>query len=149
MSETPICPIGGLRKVLLATDGSLHSEAALREAMKIAKACTTKLYILSVIEANPEYESLAPLLVEKAEKEAKKLLDSMKECAEKEGIECETIVHEGDEPYEFIVDEAGRKKVDMIIMGRHGRKGLKRLLMGSVTSKVVGHAPCSVLVVTG
>ena len=147
MTESPICPLGGLRKILLATDGSLHSEAALREAMNIAKACTTKLYIVSVIEVNPEYESLAPLLVEKAENETKKLLDAMKGCAEKEGIECETIVHEGDEPYEFIVDEAGRKQVDMIIMGRHGRKGLKRLLMGSVTSKVIGHAPCSVLVV--
>ena len=54
MTESPICPLGGLRKILLATDGSLHSEAALREAMNIAKACTTKLYILSVIEVNPD-----------------------------------------------------------------------------------------------
>jgi len=147
MGESPVCPIGGLRKVLLAVDGSLHSEAALREAIGIAKACTTKLWILSVIEVNPEFESLAPLLVEKAEQETRGLLDSMKKSAEKEGIECETLVHEGEEPYEFIVDEAEKKQVDMIIMGRHGRKGLKRLLMGSVTSKVIGHAPCSVLVV--
>lgn len=147
MSETQVCPLTGLKKILLATDGSLFSEAALREAINISKVCTAKLYVLSVIEVNPEYETLAPQLVEKAEEETRQLLESVKECAAKEGVECETIVHEGEEPYQFIVEEAETQQVDMIVMGRHGRKGLKRLLMGSVTAKVIGHAPCSVLVV--
>ncbi|HET6514589.1 MAG TPA: universal stress protein [Thermodesulfovibrionales bacterium] len=147
MIETRICPLTGLKTILLATDGSEYSEAALREAINLAKACSTKLYVLSVVEVNPEYATMAPQIVEKAEEETRRLLASVKEYAAGEGIECETIVHEGEEPYEFIVEEAEKKHVDMIVMGRHGRRGLQRLLMGSVTSKVIGHTPCSVLVV--
>lgn len=60
---------------------------------------------------------------------------------------CETIVHQGDRPYKFIVAEAARTKADMIILGTHGRTGLKRLMMGSVTARVIGHAPCKVMVI--
>jgi len=147
MAEKQICPISGLKKVLLATDGSEYSEAALREAMNLARACSSQLSVISVIEVNPEYATLAPQIVEKKEEETRQLLESVQECAAREGIACETIVHEGDEPYEYIVEEAAKRGVDMIVMGRHGRRGLKRLLMGSVTAKVIGHAPCSVLVV--
>lgn len=60
-------------------------------------------------------------------------------------------MHKGEEPYKFIdkfiVEDAEKKAVNIIVMGSHGRTGLKRLLMGSVTSRVIGHAPCSVLVV--
>jgi nucleotide-binding universal stress UspA family protein len=100
-----------------------------------------------VVEVNPEYEALAPQIVEKAETETKEHLDSVKKRAEKEAISCETIVHQGEEPYRFIVDEAKKIKADMIVMGSHGRTGIKRLMMGSVTARVIGHAPCKVLVV--
>ena len=147
MNENPACPITGLKKILLATDGSIYSEAALREAMNLAKVCSAKLSVISVIEVNPEYETLAPQIIEMAEEETRQLLESVKDCAAREGIDCETIVHEGEDPYQFIVEEAEKRQVDMIVMGSHGRTGLKRLLMGSVTGKVIGHAPCSVLVV--
>ena len=147
MTNGIVCPITGLKKILFATDGSQYSEAALREAVNLSKTCTTKLFVLAVIEVNPEYATLAPQIVEKAEEEMREHLAAVKACAEKEGIDCEVIVHQGEEPYKFIVEEAEKKGVDMIVMGRHGRKGLKRLLMGSVTSRVIGHAPCSVLVV--
>lgn len=45
------------------------------------------------------------------------------------------------------VDEAAEKKVDMIVIGRRGRKGLMKVLMGEVAANVIGHAPCKVLVV--
>ncbi len=147
MVDKQACPISGIGKILLATDGSDYSEAAMKEAFSLAKTCSSSLYVISVIEVNPEYESLAPQVIEKAERETKQLLDSVKECAEKEGIACEVIAHTGDEPADFIVEEAKNKKVNMIIMGMHGRKGLKKLMMGSVTAKVLAHTPCSVLVV--
>ena len=147
MGASQVCPIGGLGKLLLATDGSKMSENAVREAINLAKTCGSKLYVISVIEVNPEFEALAPGLVEKVEKETRKHVDSVKTKASKEGIDCETIVHEGEEPYQNIVDEAAKKKIEMIIMGRHGRKGLERLMMGSVTAKVIGHSTCKVLVI--
>lgn len=141
------CAIMGFEKILLATDGSESVEAAIQEAINIARVCSSRLFVLSVVEVNPEYEALAPNIVEKAEAETKEHVDSVKQRAEKEGISCETIVHQGEEPYRFIVDEAKKTKVDMIVMGSHGRTGLKRLMMGSVTARVIGHAPCKVLVV--
>ena len=137
----------GFEKILLATDGSESVEAAIQEAINIASVCSSRLFVLSVVEVNPEYEALAPNIVEKAETETKEHVDSVKNRAEKEGISCETIVHQGEEPYRFIVDEAKKTRVDMIVMGSHGRTGLKRLMMGSVTARVIGHAPCKVLVV--
>ncbi|MDA8106524.1 MAG: universal stress protein [Nitrospiraceae bacterium] len=141
------CSMMGFENILLATDGSESAQAAIREAINIAKVCSNKLFVISVVEVNPEYEALAPQIVEKAENETREHLDSVKEQAKTEGITCETIAHQGEEPFNFIVDEAKKKKADMIIMGSHGRTGLKRLMMGSVTARVIGHAPCKVLVV--
>jgi nucleotide-binding universal stress UspA family protein len=141
------CSIIGFERLLLATDGSESAEAAIQEAINIAKVCSSRLYVISVVEVNPEYEALAPNIVEKAETETKDHLAAIKKKAEKEGISCEIIAHQGEEPYRFIVDEAAKIKVDMIVMGSHGRTGIKRLMMGSVTSRVIGHAPCKVLVV--
>lgn len=147
MSAYQVCPTAKLEKLLLSTDGSKLSEGAVREAIDLAKVCSSKLFAVSVVEVNPEFVALAPGLVEKMEKETRQYLDTVKRNASSEGVDCEIIVHEGEEPYQYIVDEAAKKKVEMIIMGRRGRTGLKRLMMGSVTAKVIGHSPCKVLVV--
>ncbi|MEW6162075.1 MAG: universal stress protein [Nitrospirota bacterium] len=147
MSAYQACPVARLEKLLLSTDGSELSEGAVRESINLAKTCGSKLYAISVVEVNPEFEALAPGLVEKMEKETRQHLESVKSKASKEGVDCEIIVHEGEEPYQYIVDEAAKNKVEMIIMGRRGRTGLKRVMMGSVTAKVIGYAPCKVLVV--
>jgi nucleotide-binding universal stress UspA family protein len=148
MSAAEACPITGLTKILFATDGSDHSEKALTEAVSLAKTCGTKLYTVTVVEMNSEYAALAPKAVEKADLEAKAFLDAVKECTAKEQVQCETFVLHGDDAAAVIVEQAEKLGADMIVLGLHGkRKGLKKLLMGSVTGKVIGHAPCKVLVV--
>ena len=142
-----ICPAAKLARLVLPTDGSEFSEGAVREAINLAKTCSSKLIAVSVIEINPEYETIAPQLVEKEEKEAREHLESVKARALKEGVDCEIIAHQGEEPYRYIVEEAERNKADMIVMGRRGRTGLKRLMMGSETARTIGYAPCNVLVV--
>lgn len=141
------CPATKLEKLLLSTDGSEFGEGAIREAIKLAKTCSSKLFVISVVETNPEYETIAPQLVEKAEKEARKHLEAVKERAVKEGVDCEIIARQGEDPFKYIVDEAEKNQACMIITGRRGRKGLKRLMMGSETARIIGHAPCNVLVV--
>jgi nucleotide-binding universal stress UspA family protein len=136
--------IGGL---LLATDGSEFSEGAVREGIRLAKTCGAKVTALRVIEFNPEFEAMAPDAVEKMETGARNYVDSVKAGADKEGVACEALVRRGVTPHEQIVEEAQKLKTDMIVMGRRGRTGLKRLLMGSVTARVVGHSPVNVLVV--
>jgi nucleotide-binding universal stress UspA family protein len=142
-----ICPVLNTERLLLSTDGSEFSEGAIREAIKLAKRCGSKLSVLSVVETNAEYAALAPQLIEKAEKAAKDHLAAVQARAKAEGVAIETIVREGEDSYAYVADEAVKNKSTMIIMGRRGRKGLKRLVMGSTTARVIGHAPCSVLVV--
>ena len=144
--NTQICP-NKMEKLLLATDACEFCEGAVREGIGLAKVCNSKLYAVTVVEVNPEFDALAPRLAEEFSKEARVYIESVKQRAEKEGVNCETIVHQAGDAYEAIVAEAAEKKVDIIIMGRRGRQGLKRLLMGSVTANVIGHAPCDVLVV--
>jgi nucleotide-binding universal stress UspA family protein len=147
MNCSSMCPITS-EKILLATDGSEYSQGAIREALGFAKKCSSKLYALSVVEVITDYEAFSPQKVEDAlETGIKKHLESVKAQALQEGIECETIMAHGGEPHEVIVDEAAKKAVDMIIIGRRGTKGLKKLLMGEVAAKVIGHAQCKVLVV--
>ncbi len=147
MDTLNTCPDTTFERILLCTDCSEYSEGAVREAISIAKSCKSKLYVISVVEANPEFEAYAPGLVEKIEKDTRRHLEGIKERAEKDGVTCETITHEGEDPYRYIVKEASGLKADLIVMGRHGRTGLKRLMMGSVTARVIGHSECNVLVV--
>ncbi|NWF51830.1 MAG: universal stress protein [Nitrospirae bacterium] len=143
-----VCPImERLERLLVATDGSKYSEGAVREAINLAKTCGSKLFVVSVIEVNPEFEALAPGLVEKEEKQRGEHLKAVKAKAEKEGVDCEIILYRGGEPYESIVDEAAKNKVGMIVMGRYGRTGISRIMMGSTTEKVIGYTLCRVMVV--
>lgn len=147
MDCAQICPVGKLEKLLVATDGSQFSDGAIREAINFAKNCSSKIYALSVLETNPEYETLGSNVFEKEEAEVMRHLESVRTRALEEGVSCEIIFLHGAEPQEQIVEEAAARKVDMIVIGRHGRKGLLKVLMGEVAAKVIGHAPCKVLVV--
>jgi nucleotide-binding universal stress UspA family protein len=144
---TQIHPMAKLEKLLLSTDGSDFSEGAVREGIKLAKICSSKLVVMSVIETNPEFEVLAPRMIEKEEKETRDRLERVKSTAAKEGVECEMVARHAESPFRAIIEEAEKNQANMIIMGRRGRTGLRRLLMGSVTAKVIGHSPCNVLVV--
>jgi nucleotide-binding universal stress UspA family protein len=148
MSSAETCPITGLTKIILATDGSEHSEKALAEALGLAKTCGTVLSVVTVVEMNAEYAALAPKAVEKAEVEANRIIEAAKARAAEEKVEFESVAVHGEDVAEILAAEAEKSGADMIVMGRHGkRKGLKKLLMGSTVSKLISHTPCKVLVV--
>ncbi len=147
MSAAEFCPIGRVEKLLLAADRSEYSEGAVREAIRIAEKCSSRLYVITVVEMNPEYETFGTNVTQGLEREAAEYFAYLKKMAAEKGVSCETILRESGEPYRLIVDEAAGKGIDMIIMGRRGRKGLEKVLMGSTVAKVIGHAPCNVLVV--
>lgn len=142
-----VCPTPGFEKLLVATDASDFSKAAVEEAINIAAACSSTLYVLLVVEISAEVELLDALSAEKIEKQVKRYLAGIQTKAARRGVRCEVIMHLGDDPHKLIVSEAAKRKVSTIILGSHGRTGLKRLMMGSVVARVIGHAPCKVLVV--
>ena len=147
MSSAQLCPISRLEKLLVATDRSQFSEGAIREAIHLAKQCSSSLYIVSIMETNPEYENIGANVFQKEEEEAIAYLESIEKQVSQEGLPCQSLLLHGNDPYRLIVETAAEKNVDMIIIGRRGRTGLMKVLMGSVTAKVIGHAPCKVLVV--
>lgn len=142
-----ICPTAGVERILLSSDGSEFSEGAVREAIRLAKKCSSSLSVMSVLDINPEFDAMAPQIIEKREKDARVHLEAVQARVRKEGLDCTTTVLRGEDPYKEIVNEAIRNKNTMIVMGRRGRTGLSRLMIGSVTARVIGHAPCNVLVV--
>lgn len=133
--------------ILICTDGSEYSEGAVREGLLLAKRQQAKVTALTVIDFNAEFDALAPNLLEKMEEEAADHVRRVKALAEKEGISCKAMVVRSETPYLSIAEEASTRAADLIVMGRRGRTGLKRLLIGSVAKRTIGHAPCNVLVI--
>jgi nucleotide-binding universal stress UspA family protein len=141
------CPLTRGERILVALDGSENSDRALDQALSLATICNSKLFAISVVDLYAEVIAEAPGLEERMSEKAEKTLEWAKQTAEKKNIPCETIVHIGRPVYEFIVKEAQKRNIDLIVMGKHGRTGLKRLLMGSVAERVIGHAPCAVMII--
>jgi nucleotide-binding universal stress UspA family protein len=138
----------GWQKILVATDGSRYSKAATERAIDFAGSYGGSLLAISIVDVPAEFYAEAPEAVDDMVNKAKGYVDDVKRLAEAEGVRTETFVREA-ETYEAITGVAREQKADAIVMGSHGRTGLKRLLMGSVTEKVIGYAPCPVLVVQG
>lgn len=133
--------------ILVAYDGSKFSEAALGQAIDMAKACKSKLYVMHVADLNVEYMAITPDLEDALEKAARKTLKKAENKVKKAGMQCEAIMGYDDQPHRSIVAEARKRKVSLIVVGTHGRTGLAKMLMGSVSERVIGHAPCTVMVV--
>jgi nucleotide-binding universal stress UspA family protein len=79
-------------------------------------------------------------------KRATEFSQKTSETLKRKGLKVESAVREGDARFE-IVEEARKWSADLIVLGSHGYTGIKRLLLGSVASSVVSHAPCSVEIV--
>jgi nucleotide-binding universal stress UspA family protein len=136
----------GWKTIVLATDGSKYSAAAAERAIAFAKSYGGELKVLSVVDVPTEFYAEAPKAVEDLVRKAKEFVADVKKQAEAAGVPAETFVGEA-EAYQAVNNLAQEQKADMIVLGSHGRTGLRRLLMGSVTEAVIGHASCPVLVV--
>jgi nucleotide-binding universal stress UspA family protein len=144
--QPPICP-EKLKKLLVCTDGSENSRAALAEALSLAKECGSQVYLLQVVAIIPEFEAAAPDLMVLVGEEVSKQLAAIKAEAAETGVTIETRMSRGVSVPGAILQVAEDIQPDMIVMGRYGRTGLARLLVGSVTARVIGHSPFNVLVV--
>ena len=123
------------RRLLIASDGSSYSDAALMEATAMAARAGSELLGVAVAREEGEIS------------ETREILQRMLTAANREGVSFQGISPQGLAADEGIIQVALENRVDLIIMGSHGRTGFKRLLMGSVTERVIGQAPCPVLVV--
>ena len=135
--------------IVVGYDESESSKAALKEASLRVKERSGKLYLVHAVYFDQEEFAILPSQMEKRFEIGTHVCKMAKEDLQSRfGLNgnVESFVCQG-EPQEVLVDIARGKKADLIALGTYGRKGLKRLLMGSVTSHVILNAPCDVLVV--
>jgi len=137
-------------KILLPTDFSESSKAALGYASTLAAETGAKLIIAHVFNDTPVYlagyagMATVPDYSEEVERANRKLLEQVQPT--KSNIQVEHRFLDGS-PEKEIVGLADREQVDLIVMGTHGRTGLSRLLMGSIAEGVLRNAKCPVLTV--
>jgi nucleotide-binding universal stress UspA family protein len=135
--------------IVVGYDESLSSKAALKEASRWVKVHGGKIFLVHAVYFDQEEFAILPSQMEKRfEFGTSVCLDAKKKVHDEFGLNgnVESMICEG-EPPDIIVETAETSKADLIALGTYGRKGLKRLLMGSVTSQVILNSPCDVLVV--
>lgn len=137
----------GFRKLLFATDRSDFSAGAERVAITLAQRCGAQLLAMSMVISNAELEAVAPQRMLQDESDARAYLDALSSRAGAAGVQCEGLICHGQEPHREILAAAAAMQPDLIVTGRRGRRGLARLMVGDATARVVGSAPCHVLVV--
>ncbi|MCL6529740.1 MAG: universal stress protein [Meiothermus ruber] len=138
------------KRILMPTDGSNCSQQAIREGLEVAKnmgARVTFLYALENISSSlwisPESVPYGLELLEDLKRVGSEALSKAAELAQAAGVEAETKLVEA-RPVEAILDEA--KNHDLVVMGTHGRSGLDRFMLGSVTEAVLHRSERPVLV---
>ena len=139
-----------LKKILCPINHSDCSKEALKYAVSLAMKDEAKLLLLHVIDIRSFNEGLDAMSTqipneETLEQLRAKLLDCIPEEI-RDDMDVEATVIQGI-PFAEIISTAKKKEIDMIVIGSHGRTGLKHMMMGSVSEKVVRKAPCPVLTV--
>ena len=143
------------KRILIATDGSPLSDKAVASGLALARLSSAKVVALKVIPRYPRnyFEGGLPIDsadIERVEKQwsdaAQTLVDTVRNMGEGEGVEVKAVLAKSDLVAEAIIAAAKKHKCDLIVMASHGRKGIKRLLLGSETQHVLTHSHIPVLV---
>jgi|AntDeeMinimDraft_6_1070357.scaffolds.fasta_scaffold01848_5 nucleotide-binding universal stress UspA family protein len=134
-------------KIFLPTDGSEHAEVALEHAIDLAQKYDAQLHVLYVVDvrANSGF-NMWPDMLEELQAVGKEVTQEIADKAEKSGIEVITEVKTGI-PYKEINTYIRENDIDLITMGTRGKTGLDRILLGSVTEKIIRTSQVPVLTV--
>lgn len=143
------------KRIMVATDGSHLSQKAVDSAIELAVLSKAELLAVNVI---PHYIqtyfegsfAVSDVDSQKIEKQwaetAQQVLDKVEVQAKAKGVVTGTNVVKSDDIAHGLMDQASHYKADLIVMASHGRKGIKRLLLGSETLAVLTHVKIPVLV---
>lgn len=143
------------QRILVPTDGSTLSKKAIRSAVELASTLGAEVIALNVVPRYPMsyFEggiSVSPSEVARVEKQwaehGQSLADDVEKVAAKAGVKARAITVRSDLVAEAILAAAKKNKCDLVVMASHGRKGLKRMLLGSETQHVLTHGSIPVLV---
>lgn len=139
--------------ILVPIDGSETSMVAMKEAIKLGKALNSKITVVQVMALDPfiadAYVKTGETneLIERTRTYLLDILEKAKQQFSNEGITVETKLLEGFVVHEEIIQAAQDLNADLIVMGSHGRTGVRKLVLGSVAQKVLGESHIPVLIV--
>jgi len=141
------------KKILVPTDGSSLSDEAATAAIDFARLCHADLVAISVAEPYPLVPAAEGAMVIDPGIETRVLqyfaqqnVDQVAQAAKAAGVECTTATAVSMSPYQEIISAAIDNQCDLIFMASHGRRGLSRLLAGSVTQNVLAYSTIPVMV---
>ena len=144
------------KHMLLPTDGSPASGLAVSACMQLAKDAGARVTALHVVPEFHVFTYQAEMLedtretwLRNSEAAGAAVLEGVEQAAREQGVDCETVIERSDHPYEAIIRAARDRGCDVIVMASHGRRGVKGLLLGSETHKVLVHSAIPVLVLRG
>ena len=143
------------KRILIATDGSPLSDKAVKQGLGLAQLSEASVVALKVVPRYPRsyFEGGVPVdasdikrIEQQWAEAAQTMVDAVKTKGSKQGVEVKAVIAKSDLVAEAIIAAAKKHKCDLIVMASHGRKGLKRLLLGSETQHVLTHSHIPVLV---
>ena len=143
------------KRILVATDGSTLSKKAVADAISLAATCGAELIALKVVPRYPMayFEGSIPLNAKDVARiegqwveEAQAAVDAVTKLATAKGVKAKGVVSRSDIVSDAIIAAAKKQKAELVVMASHGRKGIKRLLLGSETQHVLTHGSTPVLV---
>lgn len=143
------------KRILVATDGSELSEKAVTHAIGLAALCGGELVAMTVVPRYPQgyFEggmAMQPEDIQRVESawsdQAQAAVDAVKQQASLQGVNAKAVTIKSDLIADAIIAAVGKHGCDLVVMASHGRKGIKRLLLGSETQHVLTHATVPVLV---
>ena len=143
-------------RILVAVDGSETSRHALKHAIELARSLSAKLRIVHVVEMSwlpiaPEIAIDAEAITAARRSEGEKIVAAARETAREAGFESEAVLIETETPTEHVAEALAREAVhwaaDVVVLGTHGRRGVERLLLGSVAEQITRRSPRPVLLV--
>jgi nucleotide-binding universal stress UspA family protein len=141
------------KHILVPVDGSATSMLAVNKAAGLAKVFGSQVTAVYVIDPYPftgvgaDFAYGQAQYLSAATADAHTALDSVKSAMEQAGIPVDTVMGEGHSVHDGIMEAAKTTGADLIVMGSHGRRGLEKLVLGSVTQRVLGDSLIPVLVV--
>ncbi|MEY3429110.1 MAG: hypothetical protein RIS60_2462, partial [Pseudomonadota bacterium] len=136
------------KRILVATDGSTLSKKAVSDAINLAATCGAELIALKVVPRYPMayFEGSIPLNAKDVARiegqwveEAQAAVDAVTKLATAKGVKAKGVVSRSDIVSDAIIAAAKKQKAELVVMASHGRKGIKRLLLGSETQQVLTH----------
>lgn len=141
------------KHILLPTDGSASSDRAIQAGVRLARdmgATVTGIHVVPpfhIFTYRPDMlEDTEDRYEKDSEAKARKILLTIEQQAAQCNVPCETVVVRSDDVYQAIIQMAADRQCDLIAMASHGRRGVRGLLLGSDTQKVLTHSQIPVLV---